>query len=109
VQVARRLTNAVRPADTVARLGGDEFAILCAPIDRGDELAAIAHRIRRALAEPVRLPATSTTIAIRGSIGTAVADAATTPDSLVRAADAAMYLDKRSGRRLSGEDKAVPV
>jgi diguanylate cyclase (GGDEF)-like protein/PAS domain S-box-containing protein len=109
VQVARRLTNAVRPADTVARLGGDEFAILCAPIDRGDELAAIAHRIRRALAEPVRLLATSTTIAIRGSIGTAVADAATTPDSLVRAADAAMYLDKRSGRRPTGEDKAVPV
>jgi diguanylate cyclase (GGDEF)-like protein len=29
VEVARRLCETVRPADTVARLGGDEFAILC--------------------------------------------------------------------------------
>lgn len=99
VHVARQLTRAVRPGDTVARLGGDEFAILCAPIERGEELDLIAARIRQALAGAFAVAgadgAPDVAVTIRGSIGTAVSDAASTPDSLVREADAAMYLDKR--------------
>jgi diguanylate cyclase (GGDEF)-like protein len=99
VDVAARLTAAVRPGDTVARLGGDEFAILCAPTDAA-ELDRIAQRIRAQLSGPVLLDDV-TEIAITASIGAAIADGTgriADADALVRAADAAMYADKHRQR-----------
>lgn len=114
IDVARRLAAAVRPGDTVARLGGDEFAILCAAVSDPGELGGVADRIRAALADPV-LVEDGAAIAVHASIGAAVSDPAGDPpgraasrdagrirdaDSLVRAADAAMYAEKhRLGRR----------
>lgn len=112
VEVARRLSGAVRIGDTVARLGGDEFAILCPRVVAGEDLEHIADRVRTAMREPIALP-DGAAVTISASMGQAVADGAAagdagggsaggpvgaTPmgaDDLVRRADAAMYAAKR--------------
>ncbi len=52
VEVARRLTGAIRAGDTAGRLGGDEFVVVLDPVDDLDEAMTVAHRIRNALVEP---------------------------------------------------------
>jgi diguanylate cyclase (GGDEF)-like protein/PAS domain S-box-containing protein len=95
-QVAPRLRGAVRPADTVARFGGDEFVLLCEDVDEV-HAADIAKRVLAAFAAPFVLEGqdhfltTSVGIALTGR-------PATTADTLVRDADAAMYRAKDRGR-----------
>jgi diguanylate cyclase (GGDEF)-like protein len=82
-----------RVSDPAARLGGDEFIIILAGTT-ASEATAIAERIRTDITtEPLgnghRLTA---------SIGLATfPDNATTPDTLLRAADTALYQAKRNG------------
>jgi diguanylate cyclase (GGDEF)-like protein len=52
VELGRRLTTAVRPADTVARLGGDEFVIVCEEVDADDTLT-LGRRLLTAISEPL--------------------------------------------------------
>jgi len=91
--VAERLASTVRRTDTVARLGGDEFAVLVD--DSGlDEAAALADRIRTAVAMPADLDGIMVSIGI--SVGLAGAPQHTNgAHELVRLADAAMYTAKR--------------
>ncbi|GAA5182206.1 cyclic Di-GMP phosphodiesterase RmdB [Rugosimonospora acidiphila] len=96
VQVARRLTGAVRPGDLVARLGGDEFAIVAPGLSGAGEARAMAERIAAVLADPVALDGLP--LDVGGSIGVAVYprhgdDFAT----LMRHADVAMYDAKNRG------------
>lgn len=91
-EVARRLKRAVRDCDTVARLGGDEFVMLLP----GSQAVAeeVAKRILQYLREPLHYG--EQLIDIGASIGISVfphhgQDEAT----LIRRADAAMYLAKR--------------
>jgi diguanylate cyclase (GGDEF)-like protein len=98
IEVARRLTKAVRPGDVVARLGGDEFAILALRLRDLDEARALAERLADVLAEPV--PLDGLPLDVGGSIGIAFhprhgLDFAT----LMRHADVAMYEAKQRGDR----------
>lgn len=90
VDVARRITGAVRPGDVVARWGGDEFVVLCEDLADAGEADAIAERIRRACR--VR---THDGLGCSVSTGVALVAPASTTDELLRAADAAMYRTKR--------------
>jgi diguanylate cyclase (GGDEF)-like protein/PAS domain S-box-containing protein len=94
--VARRLTAAVRPSDTVARLGGDEFVVLVeAPAD--SDLEPVVRRFAAAFEEPLHQELAGTPVGV--SIGTAwVQGGDSTPDELLRRADAAMYRNKRARR-----------
>jgi diguanylate cyclase (GGDEF)-like protein len=95
VEVARRLNEQVRDADTVARLGGDEFTVLCEGV-HGEGGIALAQRLAAVLSEPYETEAGEARLS--AAIGVAVAaplqeDGA----ALLRRADAAMYDAKRAG------------
>jgi diguanylate cyclase (GGDEF)-like protein len=96
VTVAARLNNMVRDGDLVGRIGGDEFLVVC-PRASGPQAAIdIAERITDGLGDPFVLH--RGTVTIGASVGVAWTDAPdATPDSLVAAADDAMYRSKRSG------------
>jgi diguanylate cyclase (GGDEF)-like protein len=94
--VAKRLCEAVRPADTVARFGGDEFVILCDDLDLGEDIAHIAERIGTTLSSPIELGERELTV--DASIGIAIgAGRRIAPEELIRAADQAMFRAKQRG------------
>ncbi|MDF1585049.1 putative bifunctional diguanylate cyclase/phosphodiesterase [Marinimicrococcus flavescens] len=96
-EVARRLRSCVRRSDVVARLGGDEFAIVSALDHRQQDLAPLAERIVRALAEPI--PLGSAVVRTGASIGiTLCPEHGSEPQTLLNNADAALYAAKNAGR-----------
>jgi diguanylate cyclase (GGDEF)-like protein len=97
VEMARRLSGAVREVDTVARTGGDEFLVLIADTRDQSDLSALAAKIGKALGEPLHIKATE--VHTTASIGISVYPAdGTNADALVARADEAMYYAKQSGR-----------
>jgi diguanylate cyclase (GGDEF)-like protein/PAS domain S-box-containing protein len=96
VALARRLTAAVRPADTVARLGGDEFVVVCEDVD---ERAALGLAWRVAAAVEAPIDADGTEHRLSASVGIALGRGGSTdPQALVADADAAAYRAKAAGR-----------
>ena len=97
-EVARRITGAIRGADTVARLGGDEFVVLAEDVEGPETAALIADKVLEALLQPVTL--NQETVSSGASIGIAMGPQdGTTGESLLQAADAALYEAKAAGRK----------
>jgi diguanylate cyclase (GGDEF)-like protein/PAS domain S-box-containing protein len=94
VEVAARLSGAVRDTDTVARLGGDEFAVVCEESTPADA-DLVAERIQDSLRMPFDLGGEP--VHVGASIGIAMSPPHSISD-LLRFADAAMYTAKVSGR-----------
>lgn len=92
--VANALRRVVRTSDCVARFGGDEFVIILRDADRvGSQV--VVHRLRSVLAEDY-IPSTPG-VHVTVSVGVALfGEDGTTSEELLAAADAAMYVDKRS-------------
>ena len=96
-EVARRLRLVLPASSTLARLGGDEFVLLLEQIDGAERALEVAADVHRVLASPV--PVGGTEVTPTASIGIAtLADHHDSVDSLLRDADAAMYLAKARGR-----------
>ncbi len=96
--VARTMRECVRNIDIVARLGGEEFAVLC-PEQSEDEAAIPAERIRERLASTRLKLSSGTEVGVTTSIGIAMFPRdGETQESLVDAADQALYEAKRTGR-----------
>ena len=97
IELARRLTEAVREVDVVARWGGDEFTLLLPKTGLAGALL-LAEKIRAAAGTaPFRIDTGSIDITI--SIGVAAyPEHGSSGKELVAAADAAMYLAKARGR-----------
>ncbi len=96
-ETAARLGACVRAYDTVARLGGDEFAILLPELRSGDDLGRVASKVLEALNQPFLLDGKE--VFVSCSIGIALYPSdSTEADDLLKFADSAMYLAKRSGR-----------
>ena len=96
--VARVLQNLFRPRDHLVRYGGDEFAVLLPGIGQ-TEATEIANRVRQTVSGTTESSDDSLIqIAVRVSMGVAQLGEEATLESLMRAADAALYRAKESGR-----------
>ena len=105
--VASRLRSSLRLADgvgycsgvmaragDVARLGGDEFTAMLPDIRNSRDAAQVAQRLIDAIRQPVRI-AGNCWVAVTPSIGIAIYPKdGTDGETLLRNADAAMYLTK---------------
>ena len=86
----------VRASDVVARIGGDEFVVLLADI--GEQQAQeIAERVFRTLGE-TSLTTSTDEVAVRCSMGVALATQDDVVDTVLARADRAMYRAKQKGR-----------
>jgi diguanylate cyclase (GGDEF)-like protein len=95
--VASRIREALRDADTVARVGGDEFVIVLDDIETNKNAALVANKIIVALAQPFELK--SKQCRVTGSIGISMyPECSKIPEKLIQQADEAMYLAKQSGK-----------
>jgi predicted signal transduction protein with EAL and GGDEF domain len=93
-QIGPRLSAVLEPADTIARLGGDEFAVLLAQAGAA-RAELVAGHILAALDQSFRIADHSVDVAC--SIGIALSPAhGSDSDVLLRRADIAMYVAKRS-------------
>lgn len=96
--VAQRLLACVRAVDTVARLGGDEFAIIAGELDTPAEVERVAEQILQAFTQAMALPG-GEECGVGVSMGISVyPDNGEEMDSLLAAADTAMYDSKRKGK-----------
>jgi diguanylate cyclase len=96
VVVTAELSENVARRPLLARLAGDEFTIFFPHIDSVDDVERVARRVALAIAEPFELYGHS--VDIGASIGVSVSpDHGTSIESLMRAADIAMYRAKSRG------------
>jgi diguanylate cyclase (GGDEF)-like protein/PAS domain S-box-containing protein len=96
--VALRLSKVVREIDTVSRMGGDEFLMVLAQlVDQPDHVLRVAERVASSIEEPIEID--DHPISITTSIGIAYYPShAQEPDTLIKAADKAMYRAKEHNR-----------
>lgn len=100
VEVAKRLTGAVRSTDMVVRWGGEEFVILLRDCALDDAVARAEH-IRRRIAEGIY----SGIRTVTASVGAAELAPGDGLDSWLGRADAALYDAKRAGRNTVVADR----
>jgi diguanylate cyclase (GGDEF)-like protein/PAS domain S-box-containing protein len=107
-QTSQRISECLRESDTVARIGGDEFLILLPELASTAEACIVADKVLAAITQPVSVDGFS--VSVSCSVGIAIyprhgGDA----ESLVKAADEAMYQAKRAGKnryRVKDEEPA---
>ena len=98
--IANRLKESTRGDDTVSRHGGDEFLILINEVREETNISAIAEKLMNKIKTPcnIRVQDLSIDRIITASIGISIFPKhGTTAETLVKSADNAMYVAKRSG------------
>ena len=96
ITVARRLRSSLRQGDILARLGGNEFGIFARLNNGLSDALQIVERINAALAAPCRLSEMQLSIDV--AIGCAISTDEDDADDILRRAQAAMKLAKKSGK-----------
>ena len=96
--VASRWQETMRETDTVARIGGDEFAIILPNADRIEDLQTIASKLIRLAGQAIEVP-DQVKVQVGVSIGISLyPNHGTEIDTLIAAADTAMYQSKARGK-----------
>ncbi len=96
--VARTLAGSIRANDIAGRLGGEEFVLVLDHCDVG-AATSVGERIRATIANtPLRLGAETLRATVSIGIATQPAGAFIEAETLLRAADDALYESKRAGR-----------
>ena len=97
-EVASRLHSSLRTYDSIGRWGGEEFLIVL-PGCSVDTATAIAERVRTSIADtPVRARDITATVTISAGVACWVGGPVQDPDTLIHAADQALYRAKDGGR-----------
>ncbi len=97
IQVAQRLSAALRASDTVSRLGGDEFVVLLESLRHAEQAAQVADKLLQATSGQYNVVGHE--LAITLSIGIAIYPAdGEDAETLLKNADTAMYHAKAAGR-----------
>ena len=96
ISMANQIKKVMRVNDQIARLSGDEFSLVITGLDRVEDSHKALERILQAVRKPIEVGEDQVTIT--GSLGAALfpfdnADC----ETLMRHADQAMYLAKKSG------------
>jgi diguanylate cyclase (GGDEF)-like protein/PAS domain S-box-containing protein len=94
--IARALQLTARKQDTVGRLGGDEFVVIARKIKNREEAARLAGRVMRKASHAVDLDGCPVSPSL--SIGVALSVPGDDADTLLAAADQALYRAKAGGR-----------
>jgi diguanylate cyclase len=97
MEIARRLSSAIRGSDTVARTGGDEFLLLLTGLREPADAAVIASNIVSELDKSVSIGGAEVHTSASIGISAYPADGADS-EALVAHADEAMYFAKQQGR-----------
>ena len=95
VEVVSRLRASLRAGDEIARMGGDEFTILWRNIPDAATAQAVAARVVATGTQVFGVPGGDVTVGV--SVGVAVAQPGDTAETLLAAADAALYESKKAG------------
>lgn len=96
-EVSRRISRAIRDSDVAARLGGDEFLVVMDILNEPEDAATVARKIIQTL--QVEFVIDGREIFIGASVGISVFPKdGSDVDSLIKAADIAMYHVKNSGK-----------
>jgi diguanylate cyclase (GGDEF)-like protein len=96
VVVNAEFTGSARVRPLLARLAGDEFTMFFPEVESAEEIERIARRVVFAVSEPFEL--SSHSVDIGASVGVAISpDHGSSIESLMRAADIAMYRAKSLG------------
>lgn len=103
---AARIKATVRDMDLVARLGGDEFALLLDDVSDRAAAENVASKLVNAMHPAFEVGELSLTVST--SIGVAFYARGMSADDIIRRADGAMYIAKRSGRNRYAVD-AEPI
>lgn len=95
--VAARLSSKIRQVDTIARVGGEEFAAMIGGLHQVSDAKIITDLLLGVFATPLKMGESDVMVTV--SIGGAIyPDDGVDGDSLMRRADDALYVAKRTGR-----------
>ncbi len=93
---ADRMRDSVRAVDSIGRIGGDEFVVCLPQLNRSDDAIIVARKIQSCLMKPIQID--SHEVRIGSSIGVSLyPDNGDNMQSLMQAADEAMYAIKEAG------------
>jgi diguanylate cyclase (GGDEF)-like protein/PAS domain S-box-containing protein len=95
-EIGHNLASTARHRDVVGRFGGDEFVLVAYPMPTEAKAAALAERVMRTVRRPVELCGEPVVPSL--SIGVAMSAPGDSADSVLAAADQALYMAKAAGR-----------
>lgn len=96
-EISNRIRHTIREMDTAARIGGDEFVVVLENVSEAGSVSAVAAKLLKILAAPIIIREHE--LYTTASIGISLfPDDGQDVETLMKAADAAMYRAKSKGK-----------